>query len=175
MIRRATMPDGTHREAHFSDHEQYRYRLSVTWGAGPVAAWCMLNPSTADEMRNDPTVERCERRSRALGCGGMIVVNLFAYRATDPADMRAMGVDAISEPGDCRRNDLAIMQAAAEADIVICGWGNHGTFLGRSAKMLEYLRAAGYGGKLHAILVNAKSGQPAHPLYLSYDLGPRLL
>ena len=65
-------------EAVYSDCETYRYALTREWGAGPRLLWVMLNPSTASERSNDPTVERCERRSRAMGFGGFRVVNLFA-------------------------------------------------------------------------------------------------
>ena len=74
----------------YSDCERYRYTLTRTWdeGAGRVL-FIMLNPSTATEVQNDPTVERCERRARTLGYGAFRVCNIFAYRATDPRDMRA--------------------------------------------------------------------------------------
>src|SRR6185436_19289757 len=81
-------------KATFSDCKRYRYRLLRRWAYGPnwtpayaprTIAFCMLNPSTADEQRNDPTVERCEVRARTWGYDALIVVNLFAYRSTDPS------------------------------------------------------------------------------------------
>ena len=77
-------------QAVYSPCLQYRYILTRVWdGAGEKALFVMLNPSTATEAQNDPTVERCERRARVLGFGAFRVVNIFAYRATDPRVMRA--------------------------------------------------------------------------------------
>ena len=74
----------------YSPCEQYRYSLTRVWdNAAPRVMFVMLNPSTATEVQNDPTVERCERRARVLGFGGFRVTNIFAWRATDPRDMRA--------------------------------------------------------------------------------------
>lgn len=77
----------------------------------------MLNPSTATEVQNDPTVERCEQRARALGFGAFCVTNIFAWRDTDPKKMRA----AI-DPLGCD-NDAAIRDACTWADQVIAAWG----------------------------------------------------
>ena len=69
---------------------EYRYALTRVWDPlGPRLSFVMLNPSTATEVQNDPTVERCERRARALGFGGFRVTNIFAWRDTDPRKMRA--------------------------------------------------------------------------------------
>lgn len=70
--------------AAFSPCRRYRYRLWRTWGDAAPAVFVMLNPSTADEIENDPTVERCERRARAMGFGGLRVANIFSLRSTDP-------------------------------------------------------------------------------------------
>ena len=75
--------------ASFSPCGTYRYTLWRRWSFVPPATFVLLNPSTADATRNDPTVERCERRARELGCGGIRVANLFALRSTDPARYRA--------------------------------------------------------------------------------------
>ncbi len=76
--------------AEYSDCERYRYSLTRVWdGTGRKAAFVMLNPSTATEIQNDPTVERCERRARTLGFGAFQVTNIFAWRDTDPRAMRA--------------------------------------------------------------------------------------
>ena len=71
--------------AEYSDCEKYRYKLTRIWEpAGRKVLFVMLNPSTATEVQNDPTVERCERRARTLGYGGFRVTNIFAWRDTDP-------------------------------------------------------------------------------------------
>ncbi|MCA9117393.1 MAG: DUF1643 domain-containing protein [Planctomycetaceae bacterium] len=145
----------------FSRCRTYRYRLEIHWSDGPCINWLMLNPSTADEVANDPTVERCERRSRAWGYGRMIVTNLFGLRATDPAWLRKVE-DPVGP-----RNNHHIIKAALEADQVMVAWGNHGRIGGRSAKVCRLLERKNLD--LHTLRVS-KTGEPAHPLYLSYDL-----
>src|SRR6056297_3145175 len=105
---------------------RYRYSLGRDWGgAGGRVLFVMLNPSTATEAQNDPTVERCERRARALGFGAFCVTNIFAWRDTDPKGMRA-AADPIGPV-----NDAAILTAADWADTVVTAWGTHGAHLGR--------------------------------------------
>lgn len=148
----------------YSPCERYRYVLTRTWdAAGQKALFVMLNPSTATETQNDPTVERCERRARALGFGGFRVVNIFAYRATDPRVMRAQADP--TGPG----NDAAIAESALWADRIICAWGGHGAHLGRGAAVEALLRATGVP-LWHLGLTMA--GQPKHPLYIGYDRQP---
>ena len=90
MITRHHLKGDADSTAVYSPCERYRYLLTRTWDrAGPKALFVMLNPSTATELQNDPTVERCERRARALGFGAFRVTNIFAFRATDPRVMRA--------------------------------------------------------------------------------------
>jgi hypothetical protein len=152
----------------FSACERYRFRLWRKWGDGPTANFVMLNPSTADDLDNDPTVERCRARAARAGYGMLIVTNLFAWRATDPKELLA--VAAPIQPANMLDNDLAILEAAAESKIVVCGWGNHGTLLGRSQTVLKMLRRQ-FPDKLHCLAITGK-GEPGHPLYLSYNLQP---
>ena len=79
------------RTALFSPCGRFRYRLGRRWGASPTVAFVLLNPSTADDERDDPTVRRCVDFARRLGFGGLEVVNLYAYVATDPDDLRRAG------------------------------------------------------------------------------------
>ncbi|MEJ1991011.1 MAG: DUF1643 domain-containing protein [Maritimibacter sp.] len=89
MITREHIKDDAPSTAIYSDCERYRYMLTRVWEpAGERALFVMLNPSTATEVQNDPTVERCERRARALGFGSFRVTNIFAWRDTDPKKMR---------------------------------------------------------------------------------------
>ena len=150
----------------YSDCENYRYQLTREWDiAGRKALFVMLNPSTATEMQNDPTVERCERRARALGFGAFRVTNIFAFRATDPREMRAQA-DPVG-PG----NDAVITESALWADRIICAWGGHGAHLARGAATRHLLR--GLGKPLfHLGLI--QSGEPKHPLYISYTVQPEL-
>lgn len=152
-------------EAVYSACETYRYALTRVWGPGPRLAFVMLNPSTATEMHNDPTVERCERRARALGYGGFRVVNLFAYRATYPAQLRQVA-DPIGP-----ENDTTLNAAAVWADTIICGWGILGGLHERGAKVRAHL--CGLGNGLHHLGLT-KDGQPRHPLYVAYATLPQI-
>jgi hypothetical protein len=150
----------------YSPCEAYRYALTRVWdAAGAKVTFVMLNPSTATEVQNDPTVERCERRARALGFGAFRVVNIFAYRATDPKLMRAQA-DPVGAG-----NDAAILAAADWADRVVCAWGSHGAYLDRGAVVEGMLRAL---GRPLFQLGLTKAGQPKHPLYIGYDRQPEI-
>ncbi len=154
------------RDAIFSPCRKYRYRLSQIWDEKKLPlTWLMLNPSTADELKNDPTVERCERRARMWGYGGSIVLNIFAYRATDPKDMRAQS-DPIGPENDIWLRKIA--RQSHEFDVV-GGWGEHGAHMGRGQAVLDIF--AQEEGVLSALKINA-SGHPAHPLYIAYKAKP---
>ena len=121
----------------------------------------MLNPSTADEVQLDPTCARARGYAERWGYGSLVVTNLFAYRETSPELMKAAR-DPVG-----RGNDAAILRAARQSAIVVCAWGNHGGFLGRSSAVLKILGAKKI--LLHALRINA-GGEPAHPLYLPGEL-----
>jgi hypothetical protein len=152
-------------KAHFSECQKYRYTLVRKFRAGQgLINFVMLNPSTANEEFNDPTVARCENMALRLGYGTMAVTNIFAYRATDPTMMKQMQECAIGD-----ENNRAISDTAKDAALVVCAWGNHGLFLNRGDDVLKLLRAQKV--KTHALKLNG-NGQPAHPLYLRKDLVP---
>lgn len=121
-----------------------------------------LNPSTADEVKDDPTLTRCINFAKSWGYGGVCMTNLFAYRATDPKDMKAQNDPIGAE------NDIWLNKLANDAGIVVAAWGNDGSYLGRSNMVVEMLP------NLHYLKMN-KSGEPAHPLYLKADLIPVLM
>lgn len=164
MITRDHVKGDAQSVAVYSECERYRYLLTRVWSPGARALFVMLNPSTATEVQNDPTVERCERRARALGFGAFRVVNIFAWRATDPREMRAaadpMGPD----------NDAAITESVGWADAIVCAWGTHGAHLGRGAAVERLLRAT---GRDLLVLGLTQAGHPQHPLYIGYDRQPR--
>ncbi len=139
----------------------FRYALHRRWGQGGSLLYVMLNPSRATEARNDPTIERCERRARRLGFGGLGVVNLFAFCATRPRDLFA-AADPVGP-----QNDAVLREAAGSADAVLCAWGTHGARGGRDRAVIALLGAAPL-----TVLALTRGGHPAHPLYLSYDLRP---
>jgi hypothetical protein len=162
--------------AYFSPCRRYRYKLWRIWGPQPMVNFIMLNPSTADEEVNDPTVERCERRARRLGYGGLLVTNLFALRATDPLQMKR------AEDPVGPENDRVLVESAEAClgasnpwfpcqggGLVICAWGGHGTHQGRSAKVRKLLS----GVDLHYLRAG-KNGEPGHPLYVAYLIQPKM-
>jgi hypothetical protein len=127
----------------------------------------MLNPSTADEMRDDPTVARCHKRALRSGFARFEIINLFALRSTDP-----QGLYSHPEPIG-PHNDAAILACAqttlASGGQLICAWGNHGGFAARAAQVVTMLKA--HNIPLYALKTNA-GGSPAHPLYLPEGLAP---
>ncbi len=164
MITRSHQKDDAASTAVYSDCLRYRYLLTRIWNpTGARALFVMLNPSTATEVQNDPTVERCERRARALGFGAFRVTNIFAWRETDPKAMRA-AADPVGP-----RNDAAIVDSAGWADRVICAWGTHGAHLDRGPAVEALLRGAG-APLFHLGLTRA--GHPRHPLYIGYAQQP---
>jgi hypothetical protein len=150
--------------AQFSPCRRWRYLLWRRWDENkPAANFLMLNPSTADELKLDPSCTRAQRYAEKWGYGGLIVTNLFGWRATDPGEMKA-----VRDPVG-RGNDAAILRAAREAALVVCAWGNHGAHLERSVRVLRALRSSRIS--LNYLKINS-SGEPAHPLYLRGSLQP---
>ncbi|MGZ5650219.1 MAG: DUF1643 domain-containing protein [Usitatibacter sp.] len=166
MIERRHDALGWQSSALFSDCEQYRYVLRRVWNeTKPLVVFLMLNPSTADERVNDPTVERCERRAMKMGYGGYFILNLFAFRATDPRDMKA-ATDPVGP-----QNDETILAVVGGRD-VICGWGSHGGYRNRAQEVRELIR---HRAAMVLHLGLTKGGEPRHPLYIGYDVLPQHL
>ncbi|SFI15082.1 DUF1643 domain-containing protein [Albimonas pacifica] len=141
-----------------SDCGLYRYRLWRRWGAGPTCVFIMLNPSTADAKQDDPTIRRCIGFAKREGCGGLVVANLFAYRATSPKDMKAA-----SDPVGPKNDEHLRWCADLATGPVIAGWGTHGSFMGRAAVVRRML-----SGRISHLGLTA-AGEPRHPLYLKGD------
>jgi hypothetical protein len=161
MKQRTLIPDPVHRSAVFSDDRKYRYVLKRIWNPlGGLLNFVMLNPSTADEVVNDPTVERCERRARTTGYGGLVVTNIFAWRSTDPAALRRVADPVGPE------NDRAIIAWAQRAEKVVCAWGNDGMIRRRAEKVRHLFYLVGID--LWSLGLNKATGEPRHPLYVSY-------
>ncbi|SIT03402.1 DUF1643 domain-containing protein [Paracoccus saliphilus] len=165
MIERHHQDGRVRSSALYSECGAYRYALTREWGQGKKLLFVMLNPSTADERRNDPTVERCERRARALGFDAFRVVNIFAYRATRPQDLKR-APDPIGT-----ENDRILIDSAAWAGRVLCAWGAHGCHMNRGPAVEHMLRASGC---VLWHLGQTKHGAPRHPLYISYAMQPVL-
>lgn len=159
-----------HPMAIFSEDRRYRY---VLWrhlgfqGAG-VVVFLMLNPSTADEHRDDSTIRRCMGYGRAWGYEWLQVLNLSPLRARDPAVMLAAG----SEPAEVEKENLEhIRDAVGDADLVLAAWGNHGAAGGRAERVMTLLREM--DRDIHCLAVTVE-GQPYHPLYVSKRAKPKL-
>ena len=140
----------------FSPCRTWRYVLTRTWGDGDEAIFIGLNPSTADESKDDPTIRRCIGFAKRWGCGGLVMLNLFAFRATLPVDM----YEADDPVGP--DNDQWLESATHRRTFVIAAWGNHGEYRGRAAEVAGRIRG------LRCLGVNA-NGSPRHPLYVPGD------
>lgn len=147
----------------FSPCGQFRYCLWREWTAtNPTfAVFIGLNPSTADAYNDDPTVRRCLGYAKRWGYGALCMLNLFAYRATDPAVMKSFP----SPIGF--NNDYWICRLTGQASVVVAAWGVHGTHLHRDQAVMVLL-----AGKL-SCLQTTLAGHPSHPLYLRANLLPR--
>ena len=148
------------RAAVISDDGLYRYRLDRRWSPGFTVAWVMLNPSTADADTDDPTLRRITAFSRGWGFGALTVVNLYAYRATDPTGLWK-AADPVGPD-----NDRHIVAAVSCVEIV-AAWGANAR-PGRIAAVLGLIAKASGAGHVRA-LGTTKTGQPRHPLYLRGD------
>lgn len=150
----------------FSECRKYRYRLTRSWMAHSgdevnMVAFVGLNPSTADEKTLDPTLRRCVRFAMDWGYNAFCMVNLFAYRATDPLDMKAQGLHAIGP-----QNDEHLAFVARHSSTVVAAWGAHGGWLGRDDGVRALL--ASESVELHC-LGKTRDGHPRHPLYMKRD------
>ncbi len=136
----------------------YRYTLTREvdmFGNGEAAMFLMLNPSTADETEDDPTIRRCIGFARRWGYSTLHVANLFAFRATSPADLK-MASDPIGPD-----NDRHLVELAERSGVRVAAWGVHGELMGRSSAVKRLvgrfgLKALGF----------TKDGHPRHPLYV---------
>lgn len=158
----------TARSAVLSECGLYRYALYRFWNEGRrMATFIMLNPSIADADIDDPTIRRCVDFAKRWGYDGLSVANLYAYRATEPADLKRAarrGVDVVG-----RVNDSWLRMIASESALVVCAWGQLGPDRER-ARLVCSMLSPQY--KLHALAYTKIDDQPRHPLMLKKDLIP---
>lgn len=154
-------PDGN--TAWISGCRRYRYRLGRNWseGWGRPAVFVMLNPSTADAFVDDPTIRRCIGFAKAWGCERLIVVNLYAFRATKPRDLWE-AEDPVGAENDAHIRDAACTAAEHDGPLV-AAWGANA----RPDRVAQVLELPGMD-RLQALGVT-KNGAPRHPLYLRTD------
>lgn len=147
--------------ADFSHDRIYRYSLWRRWGGDchDYAMFIGLNPSTADEIEDDPTIRRCMQFAMDWGYSGLCMTNLFAYRATDPKVMK-IAVDPVGV-----ENDQWLSECAVNAGIVIAAWGTEGRHMNRDSAVKMLIP------DLHYLKIT-KNGHPGHPLYLPKTLRP---
>lgn len=154
------------RAAIFSRCHRYRYLLSRVWDAEkPACGFVLLNPSTADEKQDDPTIRRVMNFARDWGYGGILLGNLFAFRSTEPANLYLHDGDPVGKD-----NDQHLRTIAETTPLVVLAWGVHGKLYGRGDQVLELLEP--WWGKLRHLGMNA-GGTFKHPLYLRGDIKPQ--
>lgn len=162
-----TITTGLISSAVISDCGTYRYRLTRIWDRSkPVLAWVMLNPSTADANINDPTIRRCIGFAKAWGYGGIVVVNQYALRATDPKELR-LHPDPVGPD-----NDAELVRVAETYPLIMLAWGTKAS-LERTTVVQRILRRVYEqpGGKC-AVLGWTKDCHPLHPLYVPAGAQP---
>jgi hypothetical protein len=157
--------------ANLSPDRKYRYSLMRVWDREKgIACFIGLNPSTADESADDPTIKKCMKFARRWGCGGILMLNVFAFRTPWPRELKAArkrGVDIIGLQGNALANIWLYLQSHPPAKIV-CAWGKNAGDRGREvAKFLEWKGATIYCFNLN------KDGSPVHPLYQRDDCEPQ--
>jgi hypothetical protein len=152
------------RAARISDCGQYRYALLRRWSDGHVATFIMLNPSTADAKQDDPTIRRCVGFARAWGCGAVNVVNLYAWRATNPRELRTVA-DPVGPENDEHLTRHA-MYAAINGWPLVAAWGANG----EPSRVAAVLALPGMAAL--TALGTTRAGHPRHPLYLPATARP---
>ncbi|MCK5610803.1 DUF1643 domain-containing protein [Candidatus Pacearchaeota archaeon] len=151
--------------ASFSHNRDYRYELWRQWDTNKgMVAFIGVNPSVADEDNDDPTIRRCINFAKDWGFGGIKMINLFAFRATDPGNMKKC-----NEPVGMH-NNTTLVSIARSVNMVVCAWGANGSHLDRDKEVIKLLQ--------HKVelfhLGFTKHGLPRHPLMLKKDVKPTL-
>jgi hypothetical protein len=154
--------------AEISSCEKYRYWLDRRWVKAQeplrTVMFIGLNPSTADDFDDDPTIRRCVRFAKDWGFNHLLMMNLFAFRATDPKQM-----SLCSDPVGPQNDDMLKLYSG-KVSLIVAAWGVSGACNGRDIEVLKMLSDF----NIHALKLT-KHGQPSHPLYLSKDLKPSIL
>jgi hypothetical protein len=146
----------------YSADHRYRWQFERRWSEGRTITWIGLNPGTgANDVAQCPTMRRMVTVSRASGYGGLILVNLFGWRARDPKRLRDVA-DPVGEHNDMM---LSMATAAATSDMTVACWGHHGRFGDRARYVLEEV----VEGDVYCLGVT-KHGEPRHPLYVPADI-----
>ncbi len=146
---------------------RYRYALERATGVvGPNVAWLMINPSTADAVKDDATIRKVVGFSARAGYGVVLVVNLFAWRSKDVREVRA-NMTIAEGPWNC----AAVMEAARISEAVVCAWGPKPWAYPQAKRVLGWLETHPEGPRRLLCVGRAKDGAPLHPLMPPYALG----
>jgi hypothetical protein len=141
----------------------YRYLLGRKWDASkPQITFVMLNPSTADAEQDDPTLRKCINFAKAWDYGSLEVVNLFAYRTSNPRELRQV-TDPVGS-----KNNYYLQLVTQRAKLIIVAWGIHGSFQKRNTIVLNIIS----GNQALYCLGLTQDGHPRHPLYLKKTTNP---
>jgi len=189
--------------AYFSKCRTYRYALWRLWHdqenmieingvkfpRNGYVMWIGLNPSTADESVDDPTIRRCISFTKSWGYDGMFMVNLFTYRATDPNEMlaqfsvRADGQNIVGEymnrsspVGGCK-NAQVVYHLQKKCALVVAAWGANQNLIvkDRASSMCSWFvdEKCPIDRDLHCVAMTMDFS-PGHPLYVSAAAQPTL-
>lgn len=150
------------KRAILDETRKYRYILTRKINQNPPILFIMLNPSTADEYQDDPTIRRIIEFTKSWGYGSSIVMNLFAYRSSDPSELKK----ATNPIG--RMNDYYLNLVSNHVDKIIVAWGVNGNYLNRAEKVVDILPLK---NKVFC-LEKTKEGYPKHPLYIRSNIIP---
>lgn len=149
--------------AELSTCRNYRYALWRVWEPEkPYVLFIGLNPSTADETEDDPTIRRCINFAKSWGYGGIYMANLFAFRTSKPRELW-LADDPVGHD-----NDRWLLALSEKAELTIAAWGNGGSHQGRSRVLRSQIPG------LHCLVMN-NGGEPRHPLYVPGDTMPFLM
>lgn len=152
-------------KAIISADKMYRYSLTRKFGDGPAMLFIMVNPSTADEVDNDPTIRKCMGFARRHDCGSIVVGNKFAYRSTEVSLLKQVADPVGPE------NDKHLMDMMRGAKYAVVGWGSLGKLpprlRGRWMEIVDRARIAGVELKCFSTTAD---GHPRHPLMTGYDV-----
>ena len=150
--------------------DQYRYTLTRNWIGGERGSlnFIMLNPSTADDYVDDPTIRRCIGFAKRWGFSELVVTNLFAYRSTNPRHLAVLAaMDPVAAIG--KDNDEILREVARQSNMAVCAWGDHGELLDRGMDMRAFLALS---ERQSYCIRLTKRGNPAHPVREPYTNRP---
>ena len=154
---RGVSPDGLQERYLYSPDMKYRYAFGRWWGDESLCtttAWVGLNPATGDsEGRRRPTLDRCIAWSKSWNSTGLVIVNLFAHRHTDPKTLKS-AADPVGP-----HNDRALVALSQACESTVAAWGAHGRRGDRSTAVRALLADLDCLG-------TTKRGEPQHPLYV---------